>query len=151
MRVLPSASRAHTHRPAGRSPRQAGVALIEVLVSILLFSFAILGLVGLQAQAISLSLEADYRSRASLLADEIAAQMWLKKSVTVDNTVLTTWKSKVASSTQLPSGSGDVIPVTGVPNQADILIQWTAPSRRSTTSGTGTPSNFVTRVTLPST
>ena len=41
-------------RSSSGAPRQQGFALLEVLVSILIFSFGVLGLVGLQARAISL-------------------------------------------------------------------------------------------------
>lgn len=135
-------------RSPSRPLRQRGVALIEVLVSILLFSVAILGLIGLQAQAIALSLEADYRSRASLLADEIAGQMWLYKTVSLSSTITTPWTTKVATSTasQLPNGSGTITPVSGTTNAADIVITWKAPSRSATDSA----SSFSTRVTLPS-
>ncbi|RDI21926.1 type IV pilus assembly protein PilV [Pseudacidovorax intermedius] len=137
----------HTDRAApSRGPRQAGVALIEVLVSILLFSIALLGLIGLQAQATSLSLEADYRSRAALLADEIAAQVWMKKTVALDSDAITSWKNKVASSASLlPSGTGGFDRV-GSTNAVDITITWKPPSRSSTDAA----SSFRTRVTVPS-
>jgi type IV pilus assembly protein PilV len=59
---------------------QRGVLLLEVLISILIFSLALLGLVGLQARAIQYSVDAEDRSRASLLANQIVAAMWLKRS-----------------------------------------------------------------------
>lgn len=140
-------------RPFRSMPlRQRGVALIEVLVAILIFSIAILGLIALQAQAISLSLEADYRSRASLLADEIAGQMWVYKTVdlgTVDASLVTNWKTRIANpqSGRLPSGSGNVTVVAGSnPPAADIVITWKPPSRSATDSA----STFRTRVILPS-
>jgi type IV pilus assembly protein PilV len=53
------------------------MALIEALVSILIFSFGVLGLIGLQASAINFSVDAEDRNRAALFANEIASSMWL--------------------------------------------------------------------------
>lgn len=69
--------------------RQHGVALLEVLISILIFSFGILGLIGLQARAIGFSLDAEDRNRAALLADDVASLMWLNNSVTLPAADLT--------------------------------------------------------------
>ena len=54
--------------PTHRSGPQRGVTLIEVLVSVLIMSFGILGIVALQARAIQFSLDADDRNRAALFA-----------------------------------------------------------------------------------
>jgi len=49
--------------------------LIEVLVAILIFSFGLLGFVGLQARAIQFSASAEDSNRAALLANELASQL----------------------------------------------------------------------------
>jgi len=127
--------------------RQRGVAIIEVLIAVLLFSLGILGLIGLQARALSFSIDAEDRNRASLLANDVASTMWLKRSVTLTTAELDAWKARVAASTEhgLPGGSGDVTGVSGTTNAADITISWHRPSR----AGTEQNSNFTTRVTLP--
>lgn len=56
--------------------RQRGVMLIEALVAIALFSFAILGVVGLHATAIRAVRDADYRAKAGLFADQLIGRMW---------------------------------------------------------------------------
>lgn len=56
--------------------KQSGALLIEVLVSILIFSVGILGVVGLQASAVRASTDAKYRSEAGLLANELIGKMW---------------------------------------------------------------------------
>lgn len=121
--------------------RQGGVALIEVLISLLIFSFGILGLIGLQARAITLSGDAEDRNRAALLANEVASIMWLTRSVTLPAATLTAWQARVKDAKQdgLPGGDGTV---TVTANSADIEIKWTPPSRT-------TESRFTTRVTLP--
>jgi type IV pilus assembly protein PilV len=114
-----------------RARTQGGVALLEVLVSILLFSLGILGLIGLQARAISTSIDSEDRNRAALLANEVASSMWMNRSATVPAGVLTAWQTRVGAATEggLPGGLGSVTPVAGVPNSADIRITWRPPSR----------------------
>ncbi|RSZ34471.1 MULTISPECIES: type IV pilus modification protein PilV [unclassified Variovorax] len=126
------------------SQRQSGFALLEVLVSILIFSFGVLGLVGLQARAISLSTDAEDRNRAALLANDIASAMWLGKSVTVDTSAGSAWQKRVADPANggLPNGGVTVTSVAS--NSADITITWRAPARADTDGST-----FSTRVTLP--
>lgn len=124
--------------------RQPGFALLEVLVSILIFSFGVLGLVGLQARAISLSTDAEDRNRAALLASDIASAMWLGKSVSVDTSAGSAWQKRVADQANggLPNGSVTVTPVGT--NSATIVIAWKAPSRTDSDGST-----FSTQVTLP--
>ncbi|MBT2336434.1 type IV pilus modification protein PilV [Variovorax paradoxus] len=126
--------------------RQAGFALLEVLVSLLLFSFGVLGLVGLQARAIGLSTDAEDRNRAALLASDIASAMWLGKSVSVDTSASSVWQKRVGDTAKggLPNGA---VAVTAVgANGADIQITWKAPSRTGTSEQSST---LTTRVTLP--
>ncbi len=51
--------------------------LLEVLVAILIFALGVLGLVGLQANAIELSGQAKYRADATLLANDLIGRMWV--------------------------------------------------------------------------
>jgi len=55
---------------------QRGSMLLEALISILIFSIGILGIVGLQANSIKISSDAKYRSDASLLANQYLGSMW---------------------------------------------------------------------------
>lgn len=127
-------------RPSSRRS-QTGFALLEVLVSVLLFSLGLLGLLGLQARAISLSSDAEDRNRAALLANEVVALMWLNKSVNVPAGSLATWKERVASPQTggLPAGDGQVN-VAGT--AATVVIKWRAPSHDA-------DSQLTTRVVLP--
>ena len=125
---------------------QAGMALIEVLVSILLFSLGILGMIGLQTRAMNFSVDAADRNRAALLANEIATTMWLNNSITVDTSAGTAWATRIAdvSKDGLPSATATVVAVTTLVNTADITIEWVPPQRNSTDK-----SRLTTRVTLP--
>jgi type IV pilus assembly protein PilV len=61
----------------GAGRRQRGMLLIEALCAILIFSFGVLGMVGLQTSAASQSGDAKLRSDASELADKYIGQMWV--------------------------------------------------------------------------
>ncbi|WP_434515702.1 type IV pilus modification protein PilV [Dechloromonas sp. ARDL1] len=65
--------------PTSRT-KQEGVALLEALVAILIFSIGLLGLVSLQARAIATTSDAKYRSDAAFLANKIIGVMWGDKA-----------------------------------------------------------------------
>jgi type IV pilus assembly protein PilV len=131
------------------------MALIEALISILIFSFGVLGLIGLEASAINVSVDAEDRNRAALFASEIASSMWLANSVTLTNAQLapqyTAWQTSIADPTHtgLPGGTLKIVSSTSTtdtgtfPDTADITITWTEP-----TDKTGTR-QLTTRVILP--
>lgn len=135
---------AQRHHPDAR-----GFALLEVLVAVLLLSFGILGIVGLQARAINFSVDAEDRNRAALLANEAATDMWVNRSVTLPAAMLTAWQTKVATPAAggLPGASGVVTAVAGSSNSADIVITWQEPGHAGEANNAG--SRFQTRVTLP--
>jgi type IV pilus assembly protein PilV len=127
-------------------PRQRGMALMESLVSILIFSFGVLGLIGLEASAINFSVDAEDRNRASLFANDVSSWMWLNGTVTVPAGQLSTWQTNIANTalgTGLPAGTLSITPTANTTNSADILIQWT-PS----TDKTSTTRQLTTRVIL---
>ena len=133
--------------PSPAHSSQSGVALIEVLVSILLFSLGILGLIGLQARAINLSVDAEDRNRAALIANDIATTMWIKRTVSIDPAAGSpSWNTR-ASDLQaggLPGGSVSITSDTAA-NTADILITW-HPTQRAASEQ---DSRLTTRVALP--
>jgi type IV pilus assembly protein PilV len=123
------------------------MALIEVLVSILIFSFGVLGLIGLEASAVNFSVDAEDRNRAALFASDIASNMWLNGTVTVTAAQLLAWQNNIANSalpTGLPSGTLSIIPTAGTTNSVDISIQWSPQ-----TDKTATTRQLTTRVILP--
>lgn len=136
-------------RPSPSSARasQAGVALIEVLVSVLLFSLGILGLIGLQTRAISLSLDAEDRNRAALIANDIAATMWTTRTVAIDPDVgEPSWNERASNPRAggLPEGRVRITPDLAA-NTAEILITWRPPQRPDDQQG----SRLTTRIALP--
>lgn len=56
--------------------RQTGAYLLEALVGILIFSFGILGIVGLQAQSIRMTNDSEYRAEAVYMANALISKMW---------------------------------------------------------------------------
>jgi type IV pilus assembly protein PilV len=95
--------------------------LLEVLIALLIFALGVLGLVGLQANAIKQSGQAKYRADATLLANELIGQMWVSNRSTDalkanfssadGGAAYTAWKARVAAA--LP-GVGDHPPVVTV-------------------------------------
>lgn len=74
-------------RPAARRavhPVQRGFTLLEVLVAIVVLSFGVLGVVGLQAMALQANKEARYQSTAVALARELGDMMRSTKVVSVN-------------------------------------------------------------------
>lgn len=54
---------------------QRGAALLEALISILILSFGILAIIGLQATSVRLSTDAKYRSDAALAVNQLVGEM----------------------------------------------------------------------------
>jgi len=116
-----------------------GFSLVEVLVSIVVLSIALLGTAGLTAASLKSTNSSYYRSQATVLADDILDRM--RANVTVargggyniiggDPPVFTAasgtaffdvteWSATVAQT--LPGGEGDVTFALGV---ATVVITW---------------------------
>ncbi|WP_428021993.1 type IV pilus modification protein PilV [Aquabacterium sp.] len=133
------------HMPRTNSA-QAGVMLLEALIAILIFSVGILGIVKLQAASIQQSSAAEYRTIASMMANDVISQMWVSdktpatlKANFESGTPYTEWRSKVIAS-GLPGVSATqnapTIAITSVAaggtggtasNQAVVTVFWKAP------------------------
>lgn len=122
--------------------RQSGIMLVEALVSVLLLSFGILGLIALQANMAAHHTDAKYRAEASFLADQLLGQMWVDQANLVSYAIsggvctqsyaeCTDWLNKVGR--QLPGGSASVV-LDGT--AVTITVTWQTP-------GVGMPHNFV--------
>jgi type IV pilus assembly protein PilV len=132
------------HAPrAGRRSRSAGVSLVEVLVAILLFSFGLLGLVGLQARATQYAISAEDSNRAALLASDLAATMWTAGTTSLPQATVDAWSERVSAAAAggLPNGQGTVDVAGGV---ATITVSWRPPHVPSTQQH-----RYQTQVVLP--
>jgi type IV pilus assembly protein PilV len=108
----------------------SGMVLLEALISILLFSFGILGLVSVQVAATQNSVNSQDRAVASILANDMVSQMWIKNSSSVADISgdVAAWKLRVKGSV-LSNAIGTVTDVGGI---ATITVTWKAPSKSST-------------------
>jgi len=62
---------------------QCGFTLMEVLISLLVFSIGVLGLLGLQGGAVRFSTDAQQRADATFLADQLFARMLISDPTTI--------------------------------------------------------------------
>lgn len=130
-----------TGRQIGRIPRNpgssrrsgAGFALIEALVSMLIFAFGVLGLVGLQASMTKAQTGSKFRADASNLSSELLGVMWSDKpgslgSYSTANCAAYArckdWRDKVDK--RLPSAN-TVVVVNVATGEVDVTINWTQP------------------------
>lgn len=119
------------------SRAQRGGTLLEVLVSLVIFSIGVLGIVGLQATAARNSGESKYRADAALLTDQLIAQMWTSNvavsgvlsSFSTSGTIsskVSAWRTKVAAA--LPAGTGAVNVLDATAGLVSITVCWQAPA-----------------------
>jgi type IV pilus assembly protein PilV len=94
---------------------QAGSALLEALVAILIFSFGVLGLIGILAGSIRATNDARYRAEAANLAQGLIGDMWSTAATDLDTQFgtggpkLAAWQAQVAN--LLPLATGSNVPV----------------------------------------
>ena len=143
----------HQQRPG----KQHGSVLLEALISILIFSIGILGLVAMQAAAIKNSIDAKYRSDAAYLANQIISQMWIDRAnldtyshydggtpcnfsgSASSNAHVTSWAAQAVD--LLPGAASSktqieiTTPISGT-RQAKVTVCWQSPQETS-------PHNFV--------
>lgn len=110
------------HEMENRPPAfsQQGVVLLEVLISILIFSMAVLAIVGLQASMVKNTSDAKYRADASYIAQQRIGAMWADPANLDDYLEVNTDVSNL-----LPSGQRTVAEL--VPGQYQVTITWQAP------------------------
>jgi type IV pilus assembly protein PilV len=135
-------------RPQRLARVQLGMALIECLMAMLIFSFGLLGLAGLEARVMNFSVDSENRSRAAVFASEISSQMWLNGTVAPTTPEYNALLTKVNDMSQggLPSGTVTVaapaVLPPGTTNVRNITITWQE-------TADATPSQLTTQVILP--
>jgi len=128
-----------------KSNRSRGFTLIEVLISVVIFSIGLLGLAGLQATGIKLNHSSLLRSQATLMAYDIADRMRANRGNMANYTIdldadsfgtpvgqaqedLNGWLANLGQ--LLPLGDGSVAFTS---NRATVVVQW------DDTRGAGAP------------
>lgn len=116
------------------------MSLIEVMVSILILSFGVLGLVAMQARASAISVDAENRNIAAMFANDMVATMQATNTSAPSSAVVTAWNNRIqaAGKNGLPNASGTVsaADANGV---VTVTVSWQAPSAT-------VASNYVTKV-----
>lgn len=124
--------------PAGRRPRerQSGFSLVEILVTLVVLSLGLLGVLGLQVTGLQRNDGAYLRTQASLYAYDIADRMRANRNNALSGTYNLLMSDAAPSGTgianvdraewftdlgTLPGGDGS-INVTN--NMATIVVQW---------------------------
>jgi type IV pilus assembly protein PilV len=108
---------------ACRPTRQRGSMMVEVLVSVLLLSVSVLGLVRVLANSMQDAGEIEYRSVAAAAADESIARIWVG-----DHSDLTDFEVTDQAVANLPNGL-QTIAVAG--NVVNVTVTWQAPGSAS--------------------
>lgn len=101
-----------------RRSTSRGVVLLEVLISILIFSLGLLGLLGVQAWAVESAREATLRADAVFAANELLGRMWVNRANLASYAGTTTLAS-------MPGGTMTV-DVSKLP-AVTITVNWTPP------------------------
>lgn len=100
--------------------RQFGAAFFEVLIAVLIFSFGILGVIGLQAAMIKNTGEARYRTEAAQIAQQRIGAIWM------DQAHMTNYiESGTDISDRIPNGTRSV--EISATNDVTVTITWQQP------------------------
>jgi type IV pilus assembly protein PilV len=138
--------------------RQRGIALVEALVAILIFSFGVLGLIALESKAVNFSVNSEDRNRAALFASEVASAMWTAGSVdTVGNAQLAAqnavWQVNIGNPTTTGLTNGTLTFAAVTAKSVDITITWRPPAdianAHTSAQTASAASTLTTRVILP--
>ena len=127
-----------------RHPRRSarGFMLLEALVALLIFSFGVLGVVGLQATMTQAQTTSKLRAEAAFLANQLIGTMWSDRPVNLPNYATAScggygrcsdWAARVAAA--LPSGTATVDVAT---TNVTISIHWTKSNEEPHTFTTST-------------
>jgi type IV pilus assembly protein PilV len=130
---------------------QQGAFLLEALIAILIFSFGVLGIVGLQARSLKAVGDAQYRGEAAYYAETLAGRMWAHNPLDVQayfgtgGAGFTAWSDQIiAAGSGLPGASVfppeitfvDLSSANGV--MATITIYWQNPGDEADCAGDAT-------------
>ncbi len=128
----------HTQTHNVKTKKQHGIALIEALIAILLFSLGVLALAGMQATMSKNVTQSKLRGEASFLANQLIGQMWVDQAnltsyaidadacTASDYAKCTSWLTSVQQ--MLPGGSAEVTVDSGA---VGITVSWALPGEEA--------------------
>lgn len=120
-----------------------GFTLVEVMVALVVFSIGVLGLVGLQGNAVRFSTDARNRADATFLADQLVARALISDPTTLPNfahrptgspcaptgsastnAVVTGWLTEVAAALPNAAGTRQQVIVDAPNNKITVRLCW---------------------------
>ena len=114
-----------THRRLSPLHRQRGSSLLEALITVLIFSIGILGILGLEAAKIKDTNDAKYRLDASFIAQQRLGQLWADP-----NNLGAYMENQTDISAMLPSGTRTTSQPG--PGQVRVVVTWQQPGSTDT-------------------
>ncbi|MDD5298456.1 MAG: type IV pilus modification protein PilV [Rhodocyclaceae bacterium] len=116
------------HTPAFRmhesgATSQAGMALIEAMVAILVFAVGVLAMIGMQTLAVKTASDAKYRADAAYLANQLIGQMWTADKNTANANNITTFRHNCTNTT---SGCATTCTVGNSASTNPVVVDWLA-------------------------
>ena len=108
-----------------RRPRGAkGIILLEVLISVLVLAFGVLGIIGLQAAAVQHTTTAKYRTDASFIANARVGEIWARPGALGTFGETETDVSTAFPGASLPNGKRTT---TIAGQRVTVTVTWQAP------------------------
>jgi type IV pilus assembly protein PilV len=104
--------------PTSLASNQKGAVLLESLIAILIFSFGVLALAGLQAAMIKNTDDAKYRAEAAFIAQNKITEIW------IDGTALA---AHVVTDDPVALLPGGLMTVVAPGSEIKITVNWTPP------------------------
>ena len=99
---------------------QSGMALLEALIGILIFSLGIVAMVAMQAASVNTVADAQYRIEAVNAANQVLSQMW----VNVDRSNATTVQNSLLAFEHQTSGAPETCDFTGAAATNPAVLAW---------------------------
>lgn len=110
--------------------KQKGVAMLEALIAVVIFSFGMLGLAGLQAAMVKNTSDAKFRAEATFIAQQKLGEIWTDAS---NHGNLAGYATDEAI-TQLPNGNRSV--QVDSDRVVTVTISWESPGEQQHTYST---------------
>lgn len=114
-------------KPQRITRKQDGLVLLEGLIAVVIFSFGVLAIIGMQAATVRASTDAKYRVDASFAVNQKIGQIWGNRQQ------LASYHDKEDDVAELPNGKRKVL-VNG--DQVTVTVTWQMPGESKTHSHT---------------